>query len=569
MFRIPINEQGWGLFIQLVKNLLKSPLGNQAKILFGSLIALLIGVNVLNIINSYVGRDFITALSQKNTEVFVHQAILYVLVFAASTVVAVYLRFCEERLGLVWRDFMTRSFINLYLSYPTYYRLNDQLIRNKAIENPDQRITEDVRVFTVTTLSFVLMTMNGIFTVIAFSGILWSISPWLFGVALVYAIIGSYFTVRLGSPLVDLNYAQLDKEAAFRSGLINVRERAESVAVLHREGRILPRLTQQFDDLVVNFRKIIQVNRNMGFFTTGYNYLVQIIPVLLVAPLFIKGDVEFGVVTQAGMAFSMVMGAFSLIVTQFQSISNYAAVIQRLISLWYNIEMAQSESVSGLVIREEDDHLAYENLTLRSATDGHILLKDLSISIPRGTRVLMTGEDEVTRDALFKATVGIYDTANGIINRPPLERILFLPERAYLPSVTLRQNLISVGQEGKITDQQIMSVIRELGIEEVLDRVGGLDVEQEWDTLLSLLEQRYISFARIVLAEPGFAVMQNPFRGMDANEALKLLNILHERGISYITVGHMGNREGDDSPDPYDAILELDMDGSWNYSLKK
>jgi putative ATP-binding cassette transporter len=563
MLNIPINEQGWGLFVRLIRELVHSDIGSKAVGLFVLIIGLLLGVNGLNIVNSYVGRDFMTAIADRKTDVFVWQAVLYILVFAASTAVAVFLRFCEERLGLLWRDFMTRGFVDLYLKHPTYYRMNDELIR-RGIEHPDQRIADDVRTFTATTLSFALMSLNGLFTVVAFSGVLWTISPWLFGVALVYAIIGSYFTILLGSPLVNLNYIQLDREAAFRSGLIHVRERAESVALLHREGRIKPRLMHQFDELAANFRNIIQINRNLGFFTTGYNYLVQIIPILLVAPLFIEGRVDFGVVTQSAMAFAMLVGAFSLIVTQFQSISSFAAVIQRLINLWYAIELAQTETVTGLDVREEDDRIAYENLTLRSPTDGHVLVRELSLDIPHGTRTLITGL-EAAKDALFKATAGIYDAGTGCVRRPPLDRILFLPERAYLPPGTLRQALIPVELEGRVADGRIMDVIKMLGIESVVARAGGLDTEHNWDSLLSLREQRFISFARIVLTSPRFAVLYNPFSDLDSATAFRMLGILTENGITYITCGHEGQREGEDRIECYDGVLGLASDGGWKW----
>lgn len=573
MFNIPINEQGWGLFLRLLREFLTLKDGTEgearraksAKALSVMLIALLLAVNGLNIVNSYVGRDFMTAIADRNGAAYVRQALLYLGVFAASTVVAVYLRYSEERLGLLWRDFMTRGFAELYLKYPTYYRMNDELIRTSGMEHPDQRIAEDVRTFTTTTLSFALMTLNGVFTIVAFSGVLWSISPWLFGAALLYAGVGSYLTVRLGIPLVDLNYSQLDKEAAFRSGLIHVRERAESVALLHREGRLLPRLKHQLDELVANFRKIIVVNRNLGFFTTGYNYLVPVIPIFLTAPLFIQGKAEFGVVTQSAMAFAMLIGAFSLVVTQFQSISSYYAVIQRLINLWYAIELAQTETVSALDIREEDDSVAYENLTLLSPTDGRVLIRDLSLTIPHGTRVLVTGADDSAKDALFKATAGIYDAGTGLVRRPPLDRILFLPERPYLPPGTLRDALIPVIPEGEISEERITETLRTLGIEHVISRAGGLDTEHEWDSVLSLHEQRFVSFARILLAAPRFAVLYYPIKDLSSATACRLLAVLTENGITCLTMGRLGKREGDDCIDSYDAVLELLPEGAWEW----
>src|SRR5262249_13825728 len=206
------------------------------------------------------------------------QALFYIGVFAASTIVAVIVRFTEERLGLLWREFLTQRAVRGYLANGTYFHLE----ASAKLANPDQRIAEDVRAFTVTTLSFVLMVLNSSFTMVAFSGVLWSISPLLFTVAVLYAVCGSYLTIILGRPLITLNYDQLDKEASFRSGLIHVRENAESIMLAHREGRHTVRLVHRLEELVANFRQIIAVNRNVGFFTTGYNWLIQIIPALIV-----------------------------------------------------------------------------------------------------------------------------------------------------------------------------------------------------------------------------------------------------------------------------------------------
>jgi vitamin B12/bleomycin/antimicrobial peptide transport system ATP-binding/permease protein len=230
-------------------------------------VALLCGANGLNVVNSYVGRNFMTAIADRDKADFIRQALFYIGVFAGSTVVAVIARFTEERLGLLWREFLTRRAVRLYLADGTYYRLNV----SGELAHPDQRIAEDVRAFTVTTLSFVLMMLNSSLTMVAFSGVLWSISPLLYIVAVLYATCGSYLTIALGRPLIKLNYDQLDKEASFRSGLIHVRENAESIMLAHREGRQAASLLHQLDELVANFRQITSINRNVGFFTTGYN----------------------------------------------------------------------------------------------------------------------------------------------------------------------------------------------------------------------------------------------------------------------------------------------------------
>ena len=329
-----------------------------------------------------------------------------------------------------------------YLDGRTYLRLKE----SAEIDNPDQRIAEDTRAFTTTTLSFTLIFLNSTLAAISFSGVLWTISPLLFGVALGYAALGTLMTVLLGRPLVGLNYRQSDREADFRATLIHVRENAESVALLRREGRLRARLLNRIDELVGNFRRITSVNRNLGFFTTGYNYLIQIIPALIVAPRFIRGEVEFGVITQSAMAFTQLLGAFSLIINQFGSISSFAAVVARLSALAGAVERKGVDR-PGIETVEDRDRVAYERLTLRPSRDDGPLLADVSVSIPRGTRVLVTGPNEAARVALFRATAGIWSHGEGRIIRPPLDAILFLPQQPYLTPGTLRHLLIRTGRE--------------------------------------------------------------------------------------------------------------------------
>ena len=215
-------------FVRAVKYFLTSEVRWQARGLFALLFAFAFTINGLNVLNSYVGRDFMTAIAHRDQTGFIRQAVLYVGVFALSTAVVVLYRFTEERLGLFWRVWLTRRIIGQYFSDRTYLHLKE----SATVENPDQRIAEDVRTFTATTLSFTLMFMNGALAVLSFSGVLWTISPLLFGVALGYAVIGTLATIYLGRPLIGLNYRQSDREASFRSDLIHVRENAESIALL-------------------------------------------------------------------------------------------------------------------------------------------------------------------------------------------------------------------------------------------------------------------------------------------------------------------------------------------------
>ncbi|AXA40087.1 ABC transporter ATP-binding protein/permease [Rhizobium leguminosarum] len=547
-------------FVRAVRVFMTSEVGSKAGLMFAGLVALLFALSSLNVVNSYVGRNFMTAIANRETPEFIRQAIFYIGVFAAFTIVAVVSRFIEERLALLWREFLTRRAINLYLADRAYYQLDV----SGQLSHPDQRITEDMRVFTVTTLSFVLMVLNSSLTIIAFSGVLWSISPLLFVVAVLYAACGSYLTIALGRPLIKLNYDQLDKEASFRSGLIQVRENAESIVLAHCEEQQSFRLLQRLEDAVTNFRKVTAINRNVGFFTTGYNWLIQIIPALIIAPAYMRGDIDFGVITQSGAAFAMLVGAFSLIITQFQSISTFAAVVARLSSLMEAIEQVRAPAGSGIAIVEEKGRLAYEMLTLLSSASEVPVVKDLSVSIPIGMRVLITGPAQAARVALFRATAGISFKGSGRIIRPGPDDILFLPQRPYLPTSTLHQILVRNVRSSKIPDDRIIQLLHELNLERVLAQAGGLDAEKDWEKLLSLQEQQLLALVNILLAAPQFVFLDRIDTTLGLEQFPRILQILSENSITC-----MNNAETDVLRDCHDAVLECGEDGSWTWTVNR
>ncbi len=544
-------------FVSGIKIFLSSEVRWQARGLFALLITFALAINGLNVVNSYVGRDFITAIADRNQAGFVRQALLYIGVFAASTIVLVVYQFTQDRFGLFWRVWLTRRILGQYLADRAYLRIK----QSGTVGNPDERIAEDVRAFTSTTLSFTVMLVNGVLAVVSFSGVLWMISRPLFGVAIAYASLGTLVTIYLGRPLISLNYRQLDREAAFRSNLIHVRANAESIAISRREGRLMTRLLASLDDLAANVRRTISVNRRLGFFTTGYNYLIQIIPALVVAPLFIRGKVEFGVVTQSAMAFSQVVGAFSIIVDQFQSISSFGAVIVRVSALSAAIEKAPQSDVASIALVEAEGRIAYEHLTLASPDDGKDVLQDLTAEIPHGTRVLVVGPNENARTALFEATAGIWPTGRGTVARPPLDKISFLPQRPYLPLGTLREALLSDGQEQVISDDQIRTTLHAMGLESIAAHAGGLDSERDWPAILSLREQQLLALARLILERPAFAMLDRLDGVLEPPQLRQALQQLDENSITYIALA-----ENSELADQYDAVLEIRADGTWSWT---
>lgn len=558
-----ITVETWRRFVRAVRSFASCEVRGQAGLMLAALLVLLFGINGLNVVNSYVGRDFMTAIESRDRRGFVNMAMLYVAVFALSTVAAVLFRFTEERLGLLWRDWLTRRFVGFYLADRAYFRLS----LPGGLPNPDQRISEDVRTFVTMTLSLCLMLLNGTVTVIAFAGVLWSISRTLFVVGILYAAAGSVLTILLGRRLVPLSYRQSDREADFRSELIHVRENADGVALQQREPLLERRLLARIDALIANARHIIDVNRNLGFFTTGYNYLIQIIPALIVAPLFMRGEVEFGAITQAAMAFSHLLGAFSLVVTQFQTISSYAAVLARLNALADRLQPAEHPTPTLTVI-EDDERIAYRGLTLRAPRDGRVLIDDLSVEIPRGVRVLVRSDDGAARQALVRVTAGMWDEGTGTVVRPRPGRIAFLPERPYLPPGTLREVLLANGDgaEGvreSGSDEPIGRVLESLGVAEVIARAGGLDAEHDWDDLLSLHEQQMVSIARVVLRRPSFVFLDHPARTLDAERVACALSVLCGCGTTCVTIA--SGEEEQENLAHYDAHLEIAPGGRWTW----
>jgi putative ATP-binding cassette transporter len=544
----------WKRFLGALRALARSEEGSRAAVFAGILIAMMIGMNGLNVLSSYVGRDFMSAIENRNIGAFRTQALLYAVVFVASTIVAALFRFTEERLGILWRRQLTWRLTETYLSERAYHRLDSAT----GVANPDQRITEDVKAFTTTTLSFMLLIINGTLTAISFSGVLWSISPRLFAVAVVYAFCGSMLTVWLGKPLIRLNYNQLDMEANFRADLIHVRENSESIALAHREGRFKNRLKSRLDDLTLNFRKLIRVNRNLGFFTNGYNYFIQIIPALIIAPMFMIGKVEFGVITQSTMAFATLLGAFSLIVTQFQSISAFTAVTARLHLLTDAIENAHENKPCSIRIDEEPSRVAYEDLTLWNTDKTQTLINGLNLEIKRGECWLIASADDTPKLALFRATAGVWDCGGGHITRPGLDDILFLPERPYLPPGPLRDLLLRTGMEKVTKEGEILKVLQELGLNEALNRVGGLDSDMDWDEVFSIGEQHLFSIARIFLAKPAFVYLDRPGSSLPKSRISIILNMLNAQGIGVVIFA----KPGEAGIDP-DACLEIREEGKW------
>jgi putative ATP-binding cassette transporter len=554
-------RQTFRRLLRSISIFLKSEVGGKARWLLAGLLLLMLAINGMNVANSYVGRFFMSAIETRDMGGFARYAWLYVAVFAGSTLVGVLFRYTEESLQLLWREWLTRRITGAYIDNRIYLNMTGE----DAVSNPDQRMTEDVRHLTTTTLSFLLMILNGSLAAISFSGVLWSISPTLFMTAVLYATAGSALTVWLGRPLVGLNYRQSDRDADFRAELIRTRENADGIALAGKESDIRARLMNGIDGVIGNLRQIIAVNRNLSFFTSGYNYMIQLIPVLIVAPLFIEGKVEFGVIGQSSMAFATLLGALSLVITQFQAISSYASVVSRLGEFVDATEKVAARRTSQRVeIIHEADRFAFRDLTLSSPTQEAVVLVDkLNLEMEAGPQMMVHGASQVGRIALFRACAGLHESGSGTIVRPPPGMVAFIPEQPYLPSSTLRELLVPASASNPVTDDQIHDLLREIGLAALIRQPGGLDVRQSWQDSLSIHETKLLAIAQAILARPRYAFLVEIESAMSEIGRPKVLDLLEAAGTTCVTFG--SKRPG---PAYRGASLELREDGSWSAQNK-
>ena len=326
-----------------------------AKLNAGLMLLLVLTNSAISVIFSYVGRDFYSALSAKDQALFLEKTANFALGLAVATPLSVLYKFQRQRLALNWREWMTTELARQYYADQTYYKIEI----DPEIDNPDQRITEDVQSFTKVSLDFFITLMTAAIDLVSFSGILYSIYPELFYAIFAYAGFGSFTTVQLGKALVGQNAEQLLREADLRYSLVRLRENAESIAFYQGEKQEEAEVTKRLGGAVANQRVILGTKRNLEFFTTAYSYLVQILPVLVVSPLYFAGSIELGVITQSTGAFNHVLNDLSIIVNQFEGISYFSAGLGRLGKFVERMEEYQSdEAAANATFRLSDEHLA-------------------------------------------------------------------------------------------------------------------------------------------------------------------------------------------------------------------
>jgi putative ATP-binding cassette transporter len=553
-----MNRFDWQLgqrFFKIAKLYWVSEKKWQARGLLAIVLLLSLLVSGLDVAISYIGRDYMTALSNRESGRYFQQLFIYGGIFALATPILVYYRYFKKSLSLHWREWMTDRFLRLYFTHRSYYFLNHQ----NNIDNPDQRISEDIRSFTTDSVQYLLIISAAVIDLLAFIGILWSISVPLVITVIIYAVIGSIVTIYFGKKLIGLNFHQLRREADFRYGLMHIRDHAESIAFYQGESQEFGHSRQHFRQVVNNYSSLIFQEKNLDFFTTGYSYFVVILPSLIVAPMYFNGQVEFGVVTQAIFAFRQVLNSLSVIVNKFDELSEFAAEVNRLDSFTQALEAANQISWKHPCIdSESSDHIAFKQVTLQIPSSQKILIKDLSVTIKPAQGFLIVGNSGVGKSSLLRGLAGLWNTGTGCIARPDLQEMMFLPQRPYMILGSLRDQLLYPKINLPCDDKILLEVLKAVNLEDLPQRVSGFDIQLDWADILSLGEQQRLAFARLLLLKPRFAILDEATSALDLNNEQHLYQQLQAQAITFISAGHRSSLLR-----YHQYVLELKGDGSW------
>jgi putative ATP-binding cassette transporter len=501
-------------------------------ILLAVVLLLSISVTGINVAFSYIGNYFNNALVKKNQELAYLFVAVYFTGFVIGIPIVAFYQYVQNYLGMKWREWMTHTFLDRYFQHRNYYRIENI----RLIDNPDQRITEDIRSFTRSTLVFILIILGSLLDLISFVGILWSKSVTLVTVVIAYSLIGTALTVLIGRRLVRLNFNQLRYEADMRFSLVHVRNNAESVAFYRGERPEIEQIGNRFGNVLRNFNLLIGWQRNLSFFTTAYSYLPMVLPYFILFPAYFSGTIEFGDMIQATFAFNQVYMAMSLIVMQIEQLTNFAAGIERLSTFHETMEL--EEVVRHGIETRENGNIALKDVTLLTPDRQRTLIENLSLDLQNTESLLIVGQSGIGKSSLLRAIAGLWAEGSGQVERPSLRQMIFLPQRPYMLLGTLKDQLLYPDPGRRIPEDELHRVLKEVNLADLPQRVGGFDSELDWSDVLSLGEQQRLAFARLIINRPKVAVLDEATSALDERNEADLYKYLQQSGIRYLSVGH-------------------------------
>ncbi|WP_455923565.1 ABC transporter ATP-binding protein/permease [Pseudomonas putida] len=490
--------------------------------------------------NSF-NRDLYNALEKKQYEPFVHLLLQFCAMAAVAIAIDVTQTYLTQMLTISWRRWMTEKNFNKWLAHKNYYRLEQQA----TTDNPDQRLTEDLRSFTTDTLAIGLSFISNIVSLVSFSVILWGISGsievwgitipgYMFWAAVLYAVGGSVVTHLIGRRLIGINNKQQRYEANLRFGLFRMRENAETIALLNGEAVENRRLEARFGEVWSNYWSSMRVQKRMNIFTSGYGQIANVFPVVVAAPRYFSGAIELGVLMQVAGAFASVQGSLSWFIDAYNRLAAWRATCDRLLS--FRKAMDDNEArASGIQVQQQGEHLHIKDLDL-TLGNGRQLLQGAGLDVTAGDRVLLSGRSGSGKSTLLRAMGNLLTQGQGRIDLPEA-RSLFMPQKPYLPIGSLRDALSYPQPGDSYTQARYEHVLSVCRLSHLTER---LEESAHWQSLLSPGEQQRLAFARTLLYAPQWLYLDEASSAMDEEDEASLYQALIDElpGITLISVGH-------------------------------
>jgi len=513
-------------------------------------IALNLGIVFINVLLNKWNNTFYNSLQDKDYAVFVQQLIRFSWLAASYIIVAVYQLYLNQMLQIRWRRWLTERYLGAWLTDTAYYRM--QLVAGET-DNPDQRIAEDLRLFVTGTLGLAIGGMRAVVTLVSFIAILWGLSGaltlpvggflvtipgYMVWAALLYAIVGTWLTDRIGRPLVRMNFDRQRYEADFRFGLVRFRENTEGVALYHGEADEMRNFRARFGAVVRNWWDIMRQQKRLTWFTAGYGQAAIIFPFVVAAPRYFRGEIPLGGLVQTASAFGQVQDSLSFIVSSYTEIAEWRSVVQRLVGFEEALDRVRAQAAAHDGIRRGDGDsptLAVENVEL-ALPGGTALITGVNLSLARGESALLSGPSGAGKSTLIRAIAGIWPFGRGEI-RVPRGPVLFLPQKPYLPIGTLREVVSYPTPAGGLDDQVLREALDAVGLPEL---AGRLDEAGHWALQLSPGEQQRIAFARALVQKPAWLFLDEATSAVDEAAETRLYQLVQDRlrGAAVLSVGH-------------------------------
>lgn len=541
----------------------------KARGLLAGVIALTLGqVYMLVLLNGW-NNDFYNALQQRAFESFwplIGQFAGFAFLHIIFAVYAVYVR---QILEIKWRNWMTDKYLDRWLGHQTYYRL--QVAGQDDMDNPDQRIADDVNSFVNLTLGLFVGVLKQATSLVAFVVILWNLSGsldiplgdavlsvpgYMVFVTLIYSVVGTWLAHKVGRKLIRLNYDQQRFEADFRFSMVRVRENSESVAFYGGEKPELQNFRERFALVIGNFWGLMKRTKLLNFYVNGYAQIAIIVPVLMCAPQYFNGTMQLGGFMQTISAFGRVQDALSYFVESYDSIAQYVAVIRRLGDFAGHMEEAEALASSFDFTKNTSNALQLWQMDI-ALPDGRQLAEKLSIAVPAGKRLLISGGSGAGKSTLLRAIAGIWPYGTGEISLPTGWRTMFLPQRPYLPLGSLRRAIYYPQPVPENTDDNLTGLLERFGLQNL---AGQLDAVDDWSRILSLGEQQRLAFIRILLLRPDIVFLDESTSALDEPREAQAYEILHQMlpQMAVVSVGHRSSLLH-----CHDKQLVLAGDGYW------